>query len=316
MTVWQRLQQVGPAAIGALLFTLSIAAIRSEFHHYGWQNVVESLHDIPKVRLLMALGLMLVNYVILTGYDILAMIYLRQSIAWGKTSFVGFVSYAISNSVGLALLSGSAIRYRLYQSWGLTPVIIAQAIAFCNLSFWLGLFAVGGITFMIEPLQLPAFLHLPFRSVHPLGIIFLAIVGGYLTVMGNQQLSLRWGQWQLPKVPLPISCAQIGITAADWVLASGVLFILLPSHHHLNFAGFFGIYLLAQVAGIISNVPGGLGVFETVVLFLLTPQFSSVQVLGALLAYRVIYFWIPLGAASLSLGGFELWQHRQNSPSN
>ena len=316
MTPWQRLQQIAPAAIGALLFTLSIAAIRSELRHYGWQNVLESLQNIAKVRLLAAFGLMLVNYVILTGYDTLAMVYLRQSITWGKTSFVGFVSYAISNSVGLALLSGSAIRYRLYQSWGLSPVIIAQAIAFCNFSFWLGLFAVGGITFMVEPLQLPAFLHLPFASVHPLGITFLAIVVGYLIATGSHRLPLKIGKWRLPKIPLHLSFAQIGLTAADWVLASGVLFILLPSHHHLGFAGFFGIYLLAQVSGIISNVPGGLGVFETVVLFLLTPQFSSVQVLGALLAYRVIYFWIPLAAASLSLGSFELWQHRQNSLSN
>lgn len=316
MTVWQRLQQIAPAAIGALLFTLSIGAIRSELHHYGWQNVLDSLHSIAKSRLLAAFGLMLVNYVILTGYDTLAMVYLRQSVPWAKTSFVGFVSYAISNSVGLALLSGSAIRYRLYQSWGLSPGIIAQAIAFCNLSFWLGLFAVGGITFLVEPLQLPTFLRLPFTSVHPLGIIFLAIVIGYLVVTGSQRLSFQVGRWRLPKVPLSVSFAQIGVTAADWVLASGVLFILLPSHHHLGFAGFFGIYLLAQVAGIISNVPGGLGVFETVVLFLLTPQFSSVQVLGALLAYRVIYFWIPLAAASLSLGSFELWQHRQNSLSN
>lgn len=315
MTAWQRLQRFAPAVLGAALFCLSIAAIRSELHHYGWQNVLDSLHGIPKFRLLAAFGLMLVNYVILAGYDTLAMAYLQQSVSWQKTGFVGFVSYAISNSVGLALLSGSAIRYRLYQSWGLTPVVIAQAIAFCNLSFWLGLFAVGGITFIADPLQLPAFLRLPFVSVHPLGIIFLAIVAGYLMATSNYLLPLQIGQWRLPKVPLPISLAQIGLTAADWLLASGVLFILLPPHHHLGFAGFFGIYLLAQVSGIISNVPGGLGVFETVVLFLLTPQFSSVQVLGALLAYRVIYFWIPLAVASLSLGSFEVWQQRHNSVS-
>jgi uncharacterized membrane protein YbhN (UPF0104 family) len=311
MTAWQKIQKIAPAAIGACLFVLSIGAINSELHHYGWQNVLASFQGIVKTRLAGAFALMLINYIILTGYDTLAMFYLGQSLPLTKTSFVGFVSYAISNSVGLALLSGSAIRYRLYQSWQVSAPIIAQAIAFCNLSFWVGLLTVGGITFVVDPLQLPAFLHLPFLSVHPIGFTFLAIIGIYLLITGNLIKPFKIGQWQTPKIPFAVSLAQIGLTAVDWILASGILYVLLPGHHHLSFPGFFGIYLLAQVAGIISNVPGGLGVFETVVLFLLTPKYSSVQVLGALLAYRVIYYWIPLGSASLSLGAFELLQHRR-----
>lgn len=311
MTAWQRVQQIAPAAIGACLFVLSIGAIHSELHHYGWQNVLDSFQTIFKTRLASAFVLMLVNYVVLTGYDTLAMFYLGQSLPLAKTSFVGFVSYAISNSVGLAILSGSAIRYRLYQSWQVPAPIIAQAIAFCNLSFWVGLLTVGGITFVIDPLQLPEFLRLPFLSVHPIGLTFLAILVVYLLMTGNLIKPLKIGQWQVPKIPFAVSLAQVGLTAADWILASGVLYVLLPGHHHLSFPGFFGIYLLAQVAGIISNVPGGLGVFETVVLFLLTPKYSSVEVLGALLAYRVIYYWIPLASASLSLGGFELLEHRR-----
>jgi len=311
MTAWHRVKQIAPAAIGACLFVLSIGAIHSELHHYGWQNVLTSFQSIAKTRLTGAFVLMLVNYVILTGYDTLAMFYLGQPLPFLKTSFVGFVSYAISNSVGLALLSGSAIRYRIYQSWQVPPQIIAQAIAFCNLSFWVGLLTVGGITFAIDPLALPAFLHLPFLSVHPIGFIFLGIIAVYLLVTGNLIKPFKIGKWQVPKIPFAVSLAQVGLTAADWILASAILYVLLPGHHHLSFPGFFGIYLLAQVAGIISNVPGGLGVFETVVLFLLTPKYSSVDVLGALLAYRVVYFWIPLGAASLSLAAFELLEHRR-----
>lgn len=313
MTPWRRLEPIVPAAIGACLFVLSIAAIRSELHHYGWQNVLDSFQSIVKTRLIGAFALMLLNYVVLAGYDTLAMFYLGQSLPLVKTGFVGFVSYAISNSVGLALLSGSAIRYRLYQAWRVPAPVIAQAIAFCNLSFWVGLLTVGGITFVLDPLTLPAFLRLPFLSVHPLGLIFLAIVAAYLLLTGNLIKPFKIGPWQTPKIPFSISVAQIGLTAADWILASGVLYVLLPGHHHLSFAGFFGIYLLAQIAGVISNVPGGLGVFETVVLFSLTPKYSSVEVLGALLAYRVIYFWLPLAWASLGLGAFEWWQRRRQS---
>ncbi len=75
----------------------------------------------------------------------------------------------------------------------------------------------------------------------------------------------------------------------------------------LNLA-FFGIYLLAQLAGVVSNVPGGLGVFETVILLLLKSFISSATLFGALLAYRAIYYLLPLCIAVLLLGIYELRQ--------
>lgn len=249
---------------------------------------------------------MLINYVMLTGYDTLAMIYIQGSLDYRKTAFVGFMSYAISNSVGLALLSGSAIRYRFYAHWGLSNRQIASIIAFCNLSFWLGLLAVGGVTFLVEPLQVPKVLKLPFSSVHPLGLIFLIIIVAYLALSLFTHKTLQIGRWKLPHLPFKLSLTQIAVTAIDWGLAAAVLYVLLPPSLSLSYAGFFGIYLLAQIAGIISNIPGGLGVFETVILLTLSSTIPSIQLLGSLLAYRVIYYWIPLILAILCLGGYEL----------
>jgi uncharacterized membrane protein YbhN (UPF0104 family) len=73
-----------------------------------------------------------------------------------------------------------------------------------------------------------------------------------------------------------------------------VLYVLLPAHPDVNYFIFFGSYLLAQIAGIISNVPGGLGVFETVLLLLISPPIAADQLLGALLVYRVVYYFLPL----------------------
>lgn len=302
---WQALKRFAPALLGLLLFGLSLWAIHQELHRYGWQNVLTSLQSIPSKHLLGAGVLMVINYIFLTAYDTLAITYVGESLPYLKTGFVGFVSYAISNSVGLALLSSSAIRYRFYSQWGLSNRTIASIIAFCNLSFWLGLLTVGGITFLIDPLQVPSFLRLPFASAHPLGFIFLTLTLAYLWLSLLSRQSLQIGKWRLPHVPLYLSLWQIIITAIDWGLAAAILYILLPSHSSLSYPGFFGIYLLAQIVGLISNVPGGLGIFETVILLSLTPLFSSVQLLGALLAYRVIYFWIPLLLATLSLGFYE-----------
>ena len=307
------IQQIAPSLVGLVLFILSIWAIQQELAKYSPQEIFASLKAITDKRLITASALMVINYIMLTGYDTLAMIYIQGSLDYKKTAFVGFMSYAISNSVGLALLSGSAIRYRFYAHWGLSNRQIASIIGFCNLSFWLGLLAVGGVTFLIEQLQVPKVLKLPFTSVHPLGLVFLIIIFAYLALSLFTHKTLQIGRWKLPHLPFKLSLAQISITAIDWGLAAAILFVLLPPSLSLSYAGFFGIYLLAQIAGIISNIPGGLGVFETVILLTLSSTIPSVQLLGSLLAYRVIYYWIPLILAILCLGGYELkrqlWEH-------
>lgn len=107
---------------------------------------MDSLTAIPKPYVILAIALTLINYVLFTGYDTLAVYHLRQPLSYRRTALVAIISYAISNSVGFALLSGSAIRYRFYSAWGFSVAKIAQIIAFCNLSFWLGLFAVLACT--------------------------------------------------------------------------------------------------------------------------------------------------------------------------
>jgi uncharacterized membrane protein YbhN (UPF0104 family) len=305
---WQRFSTLFQYLLTVSLFGLSVWAIAQELHKYHPQQLWHSLMAIPIPYLLLAVGLTAVNYLMLTGYDTLAIHYIRHPLPYPKTALAAAVSYAISNSVGLALLSGSAIRYRFYAAWGLSVVEIAQIIAFCNLSFWLGLFAVGGAAFLLNPVEVPTFLHLPFTSVRPLGAIFLLVVVGYLLMSVLSEKSLKIGKLIIPHLPLRLSLAQIAVTSFDWALAAAVLYALLPHPLPLSYPGFFGIYLLGQIAGIISNVPGGLGVFETVLLFLLSPPISSATLLGALLAYRGIYYLLPLAIALLLLGLYELKQ--------
>lgn len=307
----KRLSQVAPILLSGGLFGLSIWAIAAELHQHQPQDILNRIAAIPVPALFLAIGLMVLNYGFLTGYDTLATRFIRHPLSYRKTALVAVISYAISNSVGLALLSGSAIRYRFYASWGLTPGKIAQIIAFCNLSFWIGLFAVGGLVFAIEPLAIPGLLHLPFNTVHPLGFIFLAIITAYLLLSSFSRRSLKIRGWVVPHLPLNLSLAQIAITSCDWALAAAVLYVLLPAPSAISYFVFFGGYLLAQIAGIVSNVPGGLGVFETVLLLLLAPPLAADQLLGALLVYRGIYYFLPLLAGILLLGLYELRARRR-----
>ena len=119
---------------------------------------------------------------------------------------------------------------------------------------------------------------------------------------------MKLGKWAIPRLPAKLSLFQTAIAALDWAIAASVLYVLLLANAPLSYPSFFGIYILGQLAGVISNVPGGLGVFETVLLLSLSGQIASPELFGALLAYRGIYYFLPLIVAIVLLGIYEVRQ--------
>ncbi|MEH2123139.1 lysylphosphatidylglycerol synthase domain-containing protein [Nostoc sp.] len=291
---------------GLLLLLVSLWAIANELRQYNYRDILNSLAAIPKSRLSWAIWLTALGYLVMIGYDILGFNYINRSLSWNKIAFTNFISSAFSNTIGFALLTGSAIRYRFYSTWGVSAVAIAQVIAFANFTFWLGMFAVAGFLFLINPLKIPTQLHLPFATVRPIGVIFLLVVAIYLlgSIFIKQPLIIRGHEFRFPY--LKISLAQIAISSFDWILAAAVLYALLPSNISLSYLDFLGIYLLAMFAGVVSNVPGGLGVFETIILLILSSKVSAAAVLGSMLAYRGVYYFLPLLVAAGLLGLYEL----------
>ncbi|MBD2502060.1 lysylphosphatidylglycerol synthase domain-containing protein [Anabaena azotica] len=292
--------------LSLLLLALCIWAIANELRAYNYQDILNSLATIPKRRLSWAIGLTMVGYSIMVGYDILGFHYVGRSLSWPKIALTNFISSAFSNTIGFALLTGSAIRYRFYTGWGVPVVAIAQIIAFVNFTFWLGMLTVAGLIFLTNPLPIPTQLHLSFTSVRPLSFIFIFLLAIYLfsSIFIKQSLTIRGHVFRFPT--FSICLAQIAISSLDWVFAASVLYVILPTNTDLSYANFLGVYLLAMLAAVISNIPGGLGVFETVILLLLSSKISAVAILGSLLAYRGIYYFLPTLLAASLLGIFEL----------
>ncbi|MDZ8225536.1 lysylphosphatidylglycerol synthase domain-containing protein [Nostoc sp. ChiVER01] len=291
---------------GLLLLVLCVWAIANELHEYNYRDILNSLATIPKSRLSWAIWLTALGYLVMIGYDILGFSYINRSLSWNKIALTSFISSAFSNTIGFALLTGSAIRYRFYASWGVSAVAIAQVIAFANFTFWLGMFAVAGFLFLINPLKIPTQIHLPFTTVRPIGVIFLLLVAIYLigSLFIKQPLIIRGQEFRFPS--FKISLAQIAISSFDWILAAAVLYAVLPSNISLSYLDFLGIYLLAMFAGVVSNVPGGLGVFETIILLILSSKVSAAAILGSMLAYRGVYYFLPLLVAAGLLGIYEI----------
>lgn len=174
-------------------------------------------------------------------------------------------------------------------------------MSFLSFSFALGMVEVSGIVFVLAPGDTAALLQLPFRSLFPIGVANLTLVAIYAGWSLRRRGPLQVWRWALPAVSPRLLAAQLIVPALDWTLAGAALYVLLPPEHGLSFPGYLGIFLLAQFAGLLSHVPGGLGVVETILVLLLAPYLSASAVLGPLLAFRGVYYLLPFGAGVVLL---------------
>lgn len=296
--------------IGLALFAVAFAVIHHELKVHHYHEIVHRLAGYSPLTLLAAVALTAVNYLVLTAYDGLAIRYLGKTIQTWQRMLTSFIAYVFSYNIGLSVFGGSAIRYRMYSAFGLSPTDIAKIVAFNVLSLWIGFFALAGAVFLYQPLAIHRHLSLPFATARPFGVLFLLLVAVYVGLSCRQKKIFRLGSWTL-HVPSPrYTVAQLLISSVDWALASGVLYLLLPANRPFSFFAFLSIFLLAQLAGLVSHVPGGVGVFESVVLFFVVPALSAPEVIASLFAYRAIYYLLPLMVAMLLLVGHELIRSR------
>jgi phosphatidylglycerol lysyltransferase len=301
---------MGPS-LSVILFAAALWLLHSELRNYHLRDILNALESIPAGRLGAAVGLTVLSYAVMAGYDVLALHYIRQPLPFSKVSLASFISYAFSNNIGMSMIAGASVRYRLYSAWGLSALQITQVVAFCTLTLWLGFFTIGGAVFLIEPLTIPAAIHLPLASLRTLGIVMLTVVLAYGILTAAKKTAIKIHHWeiQLPSARLFVS--QLIIAALDWILASLVLFVLLAPGTAMSYPEFLAVYLLAQLAGLVSQVPGGLGVFETVIVLMLSARLPANQIFGAVLGYRALYYWLPLITAALLLGLQEILRKQE-----
>lgn len=299
---------LGPA-IGLSLFLAALWVLHQALDDYRYADVVTALRNLAPGQLLAALLGTVLSYLVTTGYDWLALRYIRRPLPWRQFGFAALVSYAFSNSVGLSMLTASSLRYRLYVSWGLSAVDVARIILFTTLTLWLGILAVGGAVLVLDPLDVGAIPGLDL-SARPLGLLLLVLPLAYLLLGLLRRQPLRIGPWELPMVRPRLALPQLAVGALDWIMAAVVLHTLMPADV-LSLGQVIGVFMVAQIAGLISQVPGGLGVFESLVLVLLKGRMPAADLFGALLAYRLLYYLLPLALAALALGLYELRHQKE-----
>ena len=294
-----RVRQALPVLAGFVLFVVALEVLRVELREVSWSELSAAVIGVPRGRLALAIALTVLNYALLTGYDQLAFAYIGKPLPRARIALTSFLAYAISNNVGLAMVSGASVRYRFYTRWGVTAEELSRIVFSYSVTFWLGLFALGGFSLLMMPL--PGARELPgHQLVTVAGCLLMLVPVAYVAMTTFRRKPFRLWRLELPVPAFRIAVAQLVLSCMDWALAGAVLYVLLPPGV-LSFVAFLGFFLVAILLGMASHVPGGVGVFEGLMVLLLKPYLSSAQLLPALVLFRGVYYLLPLSIALIGL---------------
>lgn len=307
-SIWRRLvPYVVIAAVGA-----AVALLYRNLRQYDLLDLVSSIAAISFGDFAIAIGWAAASYLCLTGFDYLALRYVKRDLPYTLVAFTSFVALSIGHNLGIAFLSSGAIRYRLYSRAGLGADDIAKVIAFCGVTVGLGLSTLGGIALLLQKETAAQLLAIPTSFVAPLSAISLAIPTVYVlaALMIRRQLRIRSFVLEMPDVKLAL--LQILVGSVNFAFVAACLHSSIAAFSDVPYPTVTAVYVIANVAGLISHIPGGLGVIEGVVLYLLPDR----QLLAAVLVFRFVYFLVPLalGSALFAISEIRLGGKGRASP--
>lgn len=285
------------ALVGVLAFVALHALVR-EVHA---RDVEAAFHTLGAGEIAAALALTGLSYFLLTLYDVLSLRVIGKPLPYRTAAFAALTSYPLSHNLGFALLTGGSMRYRVYTAAGIAPADILRIITVAGITFWSGVFAMTGVALLLRPttLALGPVLLAP-ASQHLLGGAILAGLALAILLLGRARGGLSLFHWRLPRPTLAQGLAAPLLAACDLAAASAALFVLVPGASLAEFPQFFLAYAVAMIAALVTHVPGGIGVFEAMMVTTL-PGRDAASVLAALILYRIIYYLLPLLVAAIAL---------------
>jgi len=291
---------------GLFFFALAAYMLYVQLSKYEWEDIKDALLSIPMRNLWYACLASFFGYVALSSYDFLALKYIKKKLAAWKWIFVGFIGFSVSNNAGHAIVSGGAIRYRLYTRWRFSGTDIVKMVTFSGFTYLVACFFLIIIGYLITPDH--AFGDGSVSKVTTQLVTLLSVVGllGYfaLSIWYKKPLNIKGVELDMPRPKMAF--AQMIIGAADIIMDSFVLYFSLIPFVDIPFETFMGVFIIAKVLGVFSQVPGGLGVFEGLFMYIIPGEHNQAMLFGALIAYRIIYYLLPLVISAIALVSYEL----------
>lgn len=289
---------------GLFFFVLAAGMLYWQLRNYSLRDIAHALVNIPVHNLIFACISCLAGYLALSLYDYLALDYVERKVTWWKWMLAGMLGFAISNNAGSALVSGGAIRYRLYTRWRVPGGDIIKMLTFSGITYFLGAAAIAIIGFFLIPSDIVVG-SVGMNGLFATCVVLVSVYFGMTVFFKNKSIKIGQILFKVPTTKTAIIQMMLGIL--DSVCAGLVLYFCIRTYINIPFAVFIGLYVIAMVAGIFSQVPGGIGVFESIFMVVLPDDVDKANIFGALLAYRIIYYLLPLIGAGSLFFVYERW---------
>ena len=304
-TLWSRIKPVLPYFLTAGLFALGAFALYHLLKPVNFNDVMAQVRGTPWHTIALSLLAMFAGYAALIGYDWSALRYIGKKLPFPVIATGGFLGYALGNTIGAGPVTGGAVRYRIYSSLGLTAYDIAGIAVFGSAAFGLGATIVGFGALAYHPFAVQSLTSISPHILRWVGIAALFLSLGLLVALAlrKAEITIRGHSFRTPS--LGLMSGQLLFTAIDILMAATVLYLLLPSND-MGFATFLAVFAAAIFAGVASHVPGGVGVFETIIITALPASVPVDQAAAGLLLYRLIYYLVPFALALILLALTEL----------
>ncbi len=290
---------------GLFFFGLAAYMLYMQLSKYQWIDIKDALLSIPRRNLVWACIASFFGYVALSSYDYLALKYIGRKLSPLKWIFVGFIGFSVSNNAGHAIVSGGAIRYRLYTRWRFHASEIVRMVTFSGFTYLVACFFLIIMGYILTPNH--AFGE---GSVSKLTTTIVTAVSAaglllyfWASLFYKKPIIIKDVEFDIPSFKMAL--AQVFIGGADILMASLVLYFSLIPFVDIPFDVFIGVFIIAQVLGVFSQVPGGLGVFEGLFMFIIPGNNNAALLFGALIAYRIIYYLLPLIVSAIVLFSYE-----------
>lgn len=293
---------------GVFFFIIAIGMLYWQLRNYSLSEIAHALMQIPFMNLVWASIACLAGYIALSFYDYLALRYVGKMVSWWKWMLAGILGFAISNNAGHAVVSGGAIRYRLYTRWRIRAGDIVKMLTYNGFTYFLGCAAIVVLGYFLVPHALFADSVGASIGIHALFIFCVAALVAYFAMtqlFRNKTIKIGEISFQIPTTKAAFF--QVFLGMLDTILAGMVLYFCLIPFVDIQITTFIGLFVIAQVAGVFSQVPGGIGVFESIFLLALPGDVDRASIFGALLAYRIIYYVLPLIGAGGLFVIYENW---------
>jgi uncharacterized membrane protein YbhN (UPF0104 family) len=290
---WPWIKRVVGAVFLAVVAFLLVRYART----VDWDEVRQSVLELPRPVLLKAFLFAVASHFVYSLLDLVGRHYTGHRLSSGKVMQISFISYAFNLNLG-SLVGGIGFRYRLYSKLGVRYGNITRVVTLSMITNWLGYILLAGLVFTIAPLQLPAQWGIDPEELRLVGVGLLAATVAYLGLCAfarQRTWTIRGHEIDLPT--LRMAFAQLAISCSHWMTMAAVPWMLLQGQ--VDYPTALTVLLIAAIAGVMLHIPAGLGVTEAVFIALLSHRVPQHQILGALLAYRALFYLVPLLAGAL-----------------